>query len=146
MRVYLDLYKSSIKRCMEMSDVCSPNYPILPPFLVHSSEITYVSHFKTLLIDTFGISNFLFYPIRVGGNRATPEDMGRFLLQQGGQPLFGQEETLRKARLILEERPATVCQGEGEWGEDRRGANKHSQVQLQTIISLTTLNYTWSYV
>lgn len=62
--------------------------------------------------------------------------MGRFMQQQGGQTLFGQEETLRKTRLILEERPATACQGEGE--QDRRGANKHSQVQLQTIICLTT--------
>lgn len=122
----------------------TPNYPKLTPILIHDSEITDVSHFKSLLIDKFAISNFLFYPIRVRGNRATPEDMGRFTPQQGGQTLFGEEETLRKTRLILEERPAPVCQGEGE--QDTRGANKHSQVQLQTIISLTTHNYTWSYV
>lgn len=123
----------------------TPSYPKLTPILVHSSEITDVSHFKLLLIDKFGISNFLFCPIRVRGNRATPEDMGRLMQQQGGETRFGQEESLGKTRLILEERPATVCQGEGEGGTDTRGTNKHSQVQLQTIISLTTHNYTWRY-
>lgn len=108
-----------------MSDTCRPNDPMLTPILFRN----HCFPIKTLFIDKFGISNFLFYPIR--GIRATPEDMGRFMQQQGGQTLFGQEETLRKTRLILEGRPAT-----GGEGQER---------SKQTFTSAITDNYQLNY-
>lgn len=112
----------------------TPNYPKLTPILIHDSKITDVSHFKSLLIDKFGISNSLFYPIRVRGNRASPEDMGRFTQQQGGQTLLREEETLRK----------THFGGTSRSCMSRRRRTGHEGGK-QTFTSAITANYQLNY-